>query len=144
MDQHQIEYQNTQDIKNIVLDNYKYSTRRYDVVCLVFTGFGLYANYELFKSINELNAGTTLLFISTLILLILAFINLYVLRVESAVQGFALAHLMNSKNETPETVKRNGEKIDQQEKSQELKRGLIYMGLVVTTVLTLVGFVVLS
>lgn len=33
------QYQNSQDLKQHALDTMKYSARRYDVVCLVFTGF---------------------------------------------------------------------------------------------------------
>lgn len=138
------DYQNTQDLKQYALDNMKYSTRRYDVVCLVFTGFGLYANYELYKSVNELNLGTGLLFASTLLLLVIAFLLLYVLRMESSLQGEWFGILYDMQGKTPKTIEKEVKEIEALHKNQELKRGLIYFGLILCVVLTLVGFVVLS
>lgn len=144
MDEDQIDYQNIQNVKNIAIDNYKYSSRRYDVVCLVFVGFGLYANYELYKSVNELNIGTGLLFASTLILLILAFVCLWVLNREMVFQETIIIASQSIEKE-PETdrVKIVNE-IDALDKRQHYKRGIIYVGLILCVVLTLVGFVVLS
>lgn len=143
MEEREFILKDTQDLKHLFMDNLKYSTRRYDVVSLIFNGFGIYANYELFKSAGDFNLGTTFLMSSTLILIVLAFANLYVLRCESTLQSkwFTLFQRMpykpdNQRNEQfEEAIKL--------ENRQELKRGIIYLGLVLTTVLTLVGFVVL-
>ncbi len=138
------DYQNTQDLKQYALDTMKYSSRRYDVVCLVFTGFNLFANFELYKPVNELNVGTSLLFASTIILLVIAFMSLYVLRVESSVQGGWVSALYNSQDKSTEMIHKEIDETEQLESRQEFKRGLIYVSLILTTVLTLVGFVVLN
>ncbi|WP_194852322.1 hypothetical protein [Nonlabens antarcticus] len=126
------------------MDNLKYSTRRYDVVSLIFNGFGIYANYELFKSASNFNLGTAFLMGSSLILIVLAFANLYVLRCESSLQSkwFTLFQSIPYKPEK----ERNAQlaKANKFENRQERKRGVIYLGLILTTVLTLVGFVVLN
>lgn len=138
------DYQNTQDLKQYALDNMKYSARRYDVVCLVFTGFGLYANYELYKSVNELNLGTGLLFASTLLLLVIAFMSLYVLRVESSVQAEWYKAYTNIQEKFTDNIEKKLKRAEDIEKDQGLKRGIIYVGLILCVMFTLVGgFVVL-
>tara|TARA_R110002012_G_scaffold85477_1_gene213127 strand:+ start:842 stop:1285 length:444 start_codon:yes stop_codon:yes gene_type:complete len=138
------DYQNTQDLKQYALDNMKYSARRYDVVCLVFTGFNLYANYELYKTVNELNLGTSLLFVSTLLLLVIAFMSLYVLRMESSLQADWVSAFYNIHEKPTEKLHQQMDDAEKQESKQEFKRGIIYVGLILCVVLTIVGFVVLS
>lgn len=140
----QHDYQNMQDLRQYALDNMKYSARRYDVVCLVFTGFNLYSNYELYKSVNALSLGTGLLFASTLLLLVIAFMNLYVLRMESGLQAGWFSTLYDMQGKTPEEIEKEIKDTEELEKSQEFKRGIIYVGLMVCVMLTLVGFVVLN
>lgn len=144
MDEDQIDYQNIQNVKNIAIDNYKYSSRRYDVVCLVFTGFGLYANYELYKSVNELNIGTGLLFVSTLMLLIIAFMCLWVLNREMVFQDTIITASQSIEKEPETDREKIVSELETLNKRQNDKRGLIYFGLIFSVVLTLVGFVLLN
>lgn len=132
------------ELKSLFLDNLKYSTRRYDVVSLIFTGFGLYANYELFKSADALNVGTAFLIVSFLLLVVLAYLNLYVLKLDINLQVDSFKIFQNITWQSHEVTNKLITEVNEFEKRQKFKRGIIYVGLIITTVLTLVGFVVLS
>jgi polyferredoxin len=134
----------TQELKSLFMDNLKYSSRRYDVVSMVFTGFGLYANYELFKSAGVFNTGTWFLLGSTLLLLIIAFMSLYVLRCESTLQGKWIILYQNMPFKTPDEREKQSKKANKLEKKQEFKRGLVYLGLMLSVLLSVVGFVILN
>lgn len=144
MDENEYRLRETEELKSLFMDNLKYSTRRYDVVSLVFTGFGLYANYELYKSVGEFNIGTGFLIGSTLLLLVLAFVNLYVLRCESILQVKWITLYQNMPFKTQEEREKQQKKANKFEKKQERKRAVIYLGLILCVVLTLVGFVVMN
>jgi Ca2+/Na+ antiporter len=144
MDEFEKRDYDNREFRSLFLDNLKYSARRYDVVCLVFTGFGIYANYELFKAAGNLNVGTWSLLVSTLLLLIIAFTNLYVLRCDSILQGKWIGVYQNINTKSQVQINQKMKKAEEFESKLELKRGLIYFGLIVTTVLTLVGFVLLN
>jgi Ca2+/Na+ antiporter len=144
MDESEYRLRETEELKSLFMDNLKYSTRRYDVVSLIFNGFGLYANYELYKPVGVFNIGSGFLLSSTLLLLILAFVNLYVLRCESILQIKWVLLYQNMPFKIPEEREKQQRKANKFEKNQERKRAVVFMGLVVTTVLTLVGFVFLN
>lgn len=136
-------FKDIQETKSLIYDNHKYGSRRFDIVCLIFIGFGIYANYELFKTADVFNTGTGFLLCSTLLLLVLAFTNLYVLKCEILLQGYWM-NVYRKITSQPSDLDKLRDKARKLEDNLYLKRGLIYVGLVVTTVLTLIGFVVLN
>lgn len=129
------------ELKELAVDNHKYTTRRYDIVSLVFSGFGIYGNFEVFKLLEHNNVAAILLMLSSMLWLINAFSNLYNIKLESDLNELYISQVMNL-NQPPENrtseYRDNSVQLSQRLKSSKIA---IFRLSMVAAFLTIIAFI---